>query len=181
MRSTISEIFKSIFPYDNHEREHLKEALDWLDSGAQMFRLFKPNIPDIHLVAYCVLIDVAQKQILLVDHKKCNLWLPPGGHVDPDEHPRETAKREMHEELGIRPELLFTHPVFMTVNETSGGQPGKHTDVSLWYVFSGNIHEKLDFDPHEFNKISWFKFDEIPIGECEPHLHRFLDKLIKVI
>ncbi|MFI5343447.1 MAG: NUDIX domain-containing protein [Chlamydiales bacterium] len=38
----------------------------------------------------------------LVDHKKANLWLPAGGHVEPNEHPRETVKREILEELSIQ-------------------------------------------------------------------------------
>jgi len=56
-------------------------AKGWIDSGAQIFRLMKPETPDPHLVAYFLLLDPAQKKVLLVDHKKAGLWLPSGGHV----------------------------------------------------------------------------------------------------
>jgi 8-oxo-dGTP diphosphatase len=36
-------------------------------------------------------------RILLVDHVNAGLWLPPGGHVEPDEDPEVTARREARE------------------------------------------------------------------------------------
>lgn len=40
-------------------------------------------------------------QTLLVHHKKYDLWLQPGGHIEPDENPMQTAIREAMEETGI--------------------------------------------------------------------------------
>jgi 8-oxo-dGTP pyrophosphatase MutT (NUDIX family) len=34
------------------------------------------------------------------------MWLPPGGHVDPNELPDDAAVREVLEETGIRAELI---------------------------------------------------------------------------
>jgi len=48
-----------------------------------------------------LLIDPIFKHILLVDLIKAGLWLPAGGHVEQNEHPMETVKREVKEELGI--------------------------------------------------------------------------------
>ena len=70
---------------------------------------------------------------LLVDHKKAELWLPPGGHVDPGEDPQETFRREAMEELGIDAEFLFDKPILLTMTKTVG-YVAKHTDVSLWYL-----------------------------------------------
>jgi 8-oxo-dGTP pyrophosphatase MutT (NUDIX family) len=38
---------------------------------------------------------------LLHEHAKLGLWLPPGGHIDRDELPHETARREVREETGL--------------------------------------------------------------------------------
>jgi 8-oxo-dGTP pyrophosphatase MutT (NUDIX family) len=43
----------------------------------------------------------ADGRILLVDHVNAGLWLPPGGHVEVDEDPGLTARREIQEELGL--------------------------------------------------------------------------------
>lgn len=39
---------------------------------------------------------------LLIKHKKLNVWLAPGGHLEGDELPHQTAEREFMEETGIQ-------------------------------------------------------------------------------
>lgn len=53
-----------------------------------------------------------RKKVLLMDHKKAELWLPPGGHVEPGENPRETVRREAKEKLGIDAEFPLTGQSF---------------------------------------------------------------------
>lgn len=45
-------------------------------------------------------------KVLLHRHKKLDLWLPPGGHVDLGEFPDEAAVREVLEEAGLAVELV---------------------------------------------------------------------------
>lgn len=47
----------------------------------------------------------SQKRVLLLWHKRLGRWMPPGGHVDPDETPDETARRECKEETGLDVEI----------------------------------------------------------------------------
>lgn len=49
---------------------------------------------------------VWERKVLLHRHKKLGLWLPPGGHVEPNETPDAAAVREVEEEAGIRVELV---------------------------------------------------------------------------
>lgn len=39
------------------------------------------------------------------------MWLPPGGHVEPNELPDEAAVREVEEETGVRAELVGEMPL----------------------------------------------------------------------
>ena len=39
--------------------------------------------------------------VLLHWHRKVRAWLPPGGHVEPDEDPVQTTLREVREETGV--------------------------------------------------------------------------------
>lgn len=64
---------------------------------------------------------ISDNKILLIHHKKLNLWIPPGGHIEASETPDEALKREIQEELGIDIEII-----------------GK-TDIP----FEGNIKEQL--------------------------------------
>lgn len=45
-------------------------------------------------------------KFLLIFHKKLRKWLPPGGHLDPNELPSEAALREAKEETGLEVELI---------------------------------------------------------------------------
>ncbi len=49
---------------------------------------------------------VWQKQVLLHQHPKLGLVLPPGGHIEPNEIPDEAAIRETLEETGVQIELI---------------------------------------------------------------------------
>ena len=97
MRAAIRREVASIRPFDELEKIHQADALAWIDSGVPLCRTAKPATPPKHLVSYFAVVD--GHDILLVDHKSAQLWLPPGGHVEPGEHPRETVVRELFEEL----------------------------------------------------------------------------------
>ena len=174
MRDQIRSEVTAIQPCDVLEANTVTEVLDWIDSGAELFRRQKPDIPPKHLVSYSVLVD--GDHLLLADHINAGLWLPTGGHAETDEHPRDTAIREVEEELGIRPELLIAAPLFITSTQTVGRTAG-HTDVSLWYVFRGDRSMEMAFDEHEFNNIRWFHRDQLPYPRTDPQMARFIRKL----
>ncbi|MBM3193304.1 MAG: NUDIX domain-containing protein [Chlamydiae bacterium] len=172
----IKGLITSIPPFDELEKKHLLFAKEWIESGAGIFRMNKPATPDPHLVAYFLLLDEAEKKVLLVSHKKADLWLPAGGHVEPNEHPFDTVKREIQEELFSEADFLLPNPFFLTVTETAKQTPS-HTDVSLWYLLNGNSKKNYQFDQDEFYEIAWFRKDEIPYKKADPHMQRCIYKL----
>ena len=178
MRSTISQIISSISPWDREEKEHIDFVQRWIASGAEIFRISKPDNPNIHLVSYFVIMDINSNEFLLVDHKKAELWLPSGGHVEIDEHPKDTVEREIKEELGICADFLLEDPLFLTVSKTVGNI-AQHTDVSLWYLLKGKKSDYLKYDQEEFHQIRWFPRKEIPFERADPHMKRFIDKVIQ--
>ena len=176
MRTTIHDIVLSIEPLDSLEAEQLSFTLNWLQTAREIFRIAKPATPETHLVSYFVVLDPMTQQILLTDHKKSGLWLPTGGHVELDEHPAETVRREAKEELGLEAEFFEDKPLFLTVTKTVGATAG-HTDVSLWYVLRGNCAEGLEFDREEFKEVRWFEWEAYPRERADPHMGRFIQKL----
>jgi ADP-ribose pyrophosphatase YjhB (NUDIX family) len=174
MRAAIRSEVESINPLDALELQHRGEVLAWIDSGAPLFRIAKPATPPQHLVSYCAVVD--EENILLVDHKNAQLWLPPGGHVEEGEHPRDTATREIREELGFAPDHEIPAPLMLTCTRTVGLSSG-HTDVSLWYVVNAGKTQAMTYDAQEFNGIEWFGYSEAPFQRTDPHLERFIRKL----
>lgn len=176
MRHEIRQMIHSIVPLDDKEREHIAFVDEWIESGVEIFRTAKPSTPDPHLVAYFLLIDQEADKILLVDHKKAGLWLPAGGHVEINEHPKNTVERELMEELGVPPDFISNDPIFLTVAKTVG-QIACHTDVSLWYALHGSSSQNYMFDQEEFFQIKWFFPDIIPYDQADPHLKRCIQKM----
>lgn len=176
IRSKIHQIVSSISPLDDVEEQDIHFVLNWIESGSEIFRIKKPATPETHLVSYFVISSHNMDQILLVDHKKAELWLPPGGHVDPDEDPKETVIREAKEELSIEADFFSDEPIFLTVTKTVGNVTS-HTDVSLWYMLKGDPYQPLDYDPDEFHQICWFAIDKIPFEKSDPHMKRFIQKM----
>ena len=176
MRDRIAEIITSVEPLDELERAHRDSTLEWIRSGAPIFRTAKPDVPPKHLVSYFALVDQQRGKLLLVDHKLASLWLPTGGHVEPDEDPKATVSRELAEELNLVAEFVRDVPLFITVTRTVGADGG-HTDVSLWYLLRGDSMRTIEFDRGEFHGVRWFSFDEIPFERSDPHLRRFVEKM----
>jgi 8-oxo-dGTP diphosphatase len=174
MRKLIRAEIALIQPLDELEREHLSEALAWVDSGVELCRIAKPATPPMHLVSYFAVVD--GDQVLLVDHRNAQLWLPSGGHVEPGEHPRATVVRELKEELNLDPLGPVGAPLMITCTTTVGLTAG-HRDVSLWYVVKGGCKQPLSFDEQEFKAVQWFSFSEVPFQRSDPHMRRFIEKL----
>ena len=66
-----------------------------------------------HFTATAYIVD-KQSRFLMIKHKKIGKWLPPGGHVEENELPHETALREVHEETGIRAALYLQENLWIT-------------------------------------------------------------------
>ncbi len=176
MRTEIRELIARMAPGDTAEAADLRFALEWIDSGARLWREGGPAEPPIHLVAYFVPIDPATRDVLLVDHRKAGLWLPPGGHVEVGEAPADTVRREAAEELGIGVTGEPEPPLLLTVTATVGTGP-RHTDVSLWYPLPIPRTARIQADEGEFAAARWFAWDALPNARRGPDIDRFLGRL----
>ncbi|WP_230858953.1 NUDIX hydrolase [Actinoplanes aureus] len=181
MRPSVAVVYEMVSacePGDNLEAEHRAHARTWLLSTDDVFRRVKPATPAQHLVSYVVPVDPATGAVLLVDHINARLWLPPGGHVEVDEHPAVTAVREAEEELGVST-VPVGEPLFLTVTRTVGMDAG-HTDVSLWFVLDLRSDQTLTPDQGEFHGVRWWSPAELRSADparFDPHFFRFLEKL----
>jgi 8-oxo-dGTP diphosphatase len=179
-RALVSELAAGVSPHDAREAADQADILAWVASGQPIFRTVSPATPPKHLVVYFVPADTASRSLLLGDHRKSGLWLPPGGHVEDGEDPREAVTREAREELGISAEFhpwFGGRPSFLTVTPTD--EPSSHLDVSMWFVLQVDRATDLAPDPREFSTIRWFSLDEQRdwlSGPYDPEMGRFAAK-----
>lgn len=185
LRAVIGGLAAGVRPLDTLEAADQAGIGEWIGSGQPLFRTGSPATQRKHLVSYFVPLDAAGRCVLLGDHVKSGLWLPPGGHVEDGEDPRRAVEREAMEELGIRaafhPRVGGRLPFFLTVTPTlpkPGGQ--SHVDISMWFVLACDRAAELRPDPREFRSVAWLGIDERtqwPAGQFDPQMGRFIAKL----
>ena len=118
-------------------------------------------------------------------HDRLDMWLPPGGHIDRDELPRQAAIREVREETGLDPVLLEgeatieaptvtelpgpEHLILEDIHHYDAGEVGhQHID----FIFYGSV-ESRTIDPdgdgeREDEHWEWFDADAL---ETDPELN----------
>ena len=186
VRALVSELVAAVHPCDEREAADQAGILAWVASGKPLFRTAPPATPPKHLVVYFIPVDTANGCLLLGDHRKSGLWLPPGGHVEEGEDPHQAVIRETREELGIaaqfHPEFGGGKPFFLTVTPTNNAN--SHLDVDLWFVLRAERDAPLFPDAREFKGVRWFGLDEQrdwPASTYDPEMHRFAGKLKSAI
>ena len=188
IKNEIVNLIQAVNSFDETEEKHIKDAIDWVNSGTEIFRIKKPATPIKHLVCYTVLCDNDKQKVLLLEHKQSGLILPSGGHVEKNEMPYKTVSRELQEELGIDAKFILREwkiPFFITQVKTVGKSAG-HIDVDLWYLLKGNSEKPIKEDSpdfkREFGEFNWHTFDEIlemSLETLDPNMHRFIKKTKK--
>ena len=76
-------------------------------------------------------------QVLLIRHKRLDLWLPVGGEIEPGETPLEAARRELREETGLEGDFPAglgvdgTPPGLIGYEEHPAGSKGQHLNFAF--------------------------------------------------
>lgn len=103
-----------------------------------------------HFTATAFVIN-SKNECLLMWHKRLQRWMPPGGHVDANEMPEETAKRECKEETGMDVEIVGdSQPDLFTGNPDEGRMLKKPIAMLLENIpeskeRSEPAHQHMDF------------------------------------
>lgn len=113
---------------------------------------------------------VHSHKILLLKHKKLNMWLPPGGHVDPNELPDEAAVREVKEETGLNITLVgekglnvnYPRQLIIPRGIQVEDIEADHQHINLVYfaTLSGNPRFTMN---KESTRMDWYGLDDLPL------------------
>ncbi len=102
---------------------------------------------------------------LLIKHRKLGKWLPPGGHVEPNETPEEAAVREVSEETGLSVRLVAERaPVDGGMARPEGLQlnviePHRHEHMDFVFKAIADRPDQIKCNESEAEQVLW-----IPIG-----------------
>lgn len=138
---------------------------------------------------YCAsvfIINPEDKKILLVKHKKFHKWVQPGGHMEANEVPEETAVREVYEETKIKIKIVgekfpretdYIRPLGIQKNCNLEGI--EHVDFI--YAAIPTREQDFKFDPNESTEIGWFSRNELDRIDCFPDIRITMDYILQNI
>lgn len=109
-------------------------------------------------------------KVLLIHHKKLDLWLPVGGHIDENETPDEALVREAKEETNLDIEILnnlnfplegnikknLATPFYVNVHSV-----GDHDHCSLFYICKVINPKDININEEELKNFKWFSKEEL--------------------
>lgn len=135
---------------------------------------------------------VRDGKVLLVHHKKQNMWLPVGGHIEQNELPDEAVKREFLEETGLEIEILgekdrrgknegveILHTPHHVQLEFIKDPLGDHYHIDLVYFCSvKNGKERLE---SAHNEIRWFSKEDLEKEQLQQNVMHFAAKSIDFV
>lgn len=123
--------------------------------------------------------DHGTLRYLLIQHRHGHHWGFPKGHVDGDETPEVTARRELFEEAGIDQVRLIpgytTHDQYL-VHTPAGKRPKRVT------YFVGLVkHPTVRKQQEEISDAHWFDYQTARLVIVSPSARRVLERAHKFL
>lgn len=103
---------------------------------------------------------IGPRGVLLHLHKRLEMWLQPGGHLEPGETPWAAARREAEEETGL--DLAWPDPervprlAHLDVHDGGRG----HTHLDLRYLLAVDGDDEPRPPAYESQEVRWFAWRE---------------------
>lgn len=138
---------------------------------------------------------IEQQRVLLIYHRKLCKWLPPGGHLDPNETPPEGARREAREETGVEIEFIrqenvwvnqwsaksFERPYLCLLEEIPAYKDTpQHQHIDFIYLARpiGGVEQQ---NLLETDGLRWFTLEEVELLEVDVEIFAETCQVIRTI
>lgn len=130
-----------------------------------------------HITASAWITSKDKDQALLLHHKKLDIWVQPGGHIEPEDKTLEAAcRRELEEETGLTDAVLVMPGIFdIDIHHIPARKSDLdhfHFDIRLWFE-SETMAIQLSDEAHD---LAWFDLDKIKQVTQDESVLRMVEK-----
>jgi 8-oxo-dGTP pyrophosphatase MutT (NUDIX family) len=124
-----------------------------------------------HLTGSALVVDPRNRRLLLLHHRKLQMWLQPGGHADGDTNLASVALREATEESGIEGLTVLLEPIDVDIHRVAPPRedPHLHLDVRFLVLAPAGAVAAIN---HESTGSKWVEFSELAHLGVDPGLVR---------
>jgi 8-oxo-dGTP pyrophosphatase MutT (NUDIX family) len=160
------------------ERERLARLIDSLDAGAAITSRSEFRG---HVTCGVILLDPAGR-VMHIRHNALRRWLPPGGHLEPEDGSLpEAALRELAEETGVGASAVFAipgagpGPIDIGVHRIPASEArneAAHWHFDFRYVFGAESDVAVQLQETEVAGFRWFTTGDMPPGTLRDKVER---------
>ncbi len=140
-----------------------------------------------HITGSALIVDVVSKNVLLMYHRKLQLWLQMGGHGEGELDPSQIALREAIEESAL-PDLTFfssfEQPMIIDVDAHSipaRRDVPEHYHLDFRYLLLTSSPKSIRLSSSEAHDLRWYSFSEIPALPLKPATLRLIKKAERIL
>ena len=177
-RQQILNLLEEYTPFHSSDREAKARTLDFVRSTPDCFdrELYAPG----HITGSCWILNEKQDAVLLTHHRKLNIWIQPGGHVDGESDVLAAALREAYEESGLSCiEPLSEHIYDIDIHrfpERQGTPAHLHFDIRFAFQAKGDESYTVSEESHD---LRWVPIHDMRAWNTDLSMTRMADKWIE--
>jgi 8-oxo-dGTP pyrophosphatase MutT (NUDIX family) len=154
------------------EKDYLISKLSFLE---KIENPFPRNLSPGHITGSGIVIR--HQEILLIHHRYIKEWFQPGGHVDPNELPLQSAIRELEEETGWKTIPSPLHPLEIPIDidiHVIPANPLKNEPEHLHIDFAYLLEPVSEGKASDPETVAWFRLETC----TAPRLARCIQKYL---
>lgn len=161
-------------PWDEQEQASKNAVIQFI---SQYEDCFERTLTVGHITGSAWVVDPSGERVLLLHHKKLNIWVQPGGHCDGNGDVLAVAIKEAQEESGIQHiepinDEIFdidVHAIHATIKEPQH----YHYDIRFLLRVTSNERPVKNDESHD---IAWFAVDGKEFPTSMRSITRMLEK-----